>query len=337
MKVARLAALALLAAGLLAASGALAQYRILHVMSFHTPFTWSDDQYAGFREALAGVAVEYRVFRMDAQRNRSSPGWGEAQGKKARALIDEWKPDLVYASDDEAQEHVTRHYVGKDLPFVFSGVDREPETYGFVGARNITGVPETLHVVATLRLLQAVAPGTRRILLISDNGAHWPDVVARIRKQAAEVADVEIVGWKVVASFEAYQRAVTEAAGKADALWPLGLSFKDAGGRGVSMVQAMKWTTENSRLPDLALWDTPVRTGVLLAVTVSGREQGLAAGRLARAILVDGRSPASLPMVPAGKGVPMINLARANKLGLKIRSSVLLSAEVLDKFDWEPR
>lgn len=335
MKIARLAALALLAAGLLAATGAFAQYRILHVMSFHSPFKWSDDQDAGFREAMAGVAVDYRVFRMDALRNRATPGWGEAQGRKARALIDEWKPDLVYASDDEAQEHVSRHYVGKDLPFVFSGVDRDPQAYGFAGARNIAGVPEALHVAETLRLLHAVAPGVKRILLISDGGVHWPAVVARIRQRAADVAGIEIAGWQVVTSFEAYQRAVTEAAGKADALWPLGQSFKDAGGRAVSMEQVMRWTTENSRLPDVALWDTPVRAGVLVAVTVSGREQGLAAGRLARAILVDRKSPASLPMEPAGKGVPMINLARANKLGLKVKSSVLLSAEVVSRFPWD--
>jgi len=78
-----------------------------------------------------------------------------------------------------------------------------------------------------------------------------------------------------------------------------------------------------------------VHYGTLAAVTVSEREQGLAAGRMARAILVDGRSAASFAMAPTSKGVPVLSLARARKLGLKLNSSTLLAAEVIEKFEWE--
>jgi ABC-type uncharacterized transport system substrate-binding protein len=70
-------------------------------------------------------------------------------------------------------------------------------------------------------------------------------------------------------------------------------------------------------------------------VTVSGYEQGLAAGQIARGILVEGRSPASYPMLATVKGEPMINLARATKLGLTIKTTTLLSARVVTKYDWE--
>ena len=68
---------------------------------------------------------------------------------------------------------------------------------------------------------------------------------------------------------------------------------------------------------------------------MSEREQGLAAGRLARRILVDGESPGTLPMQPSVKGHPAINLTRAEQLGLGVRSSLLLSAEVVRGFQWE--
>src|SRR5688572_28044453 len=110
------AAVALLVAGVLAAgivnaqadAGKARPYRILHVMSYHQGLFWSDDQYAGFREALAGLAVEYRVLAMDAQRDRTKGGV-EQRGGQARSLIAQWQPDLVYTSDDDAQEHVARH------------------------------------------------------------------------------------------------------------------------------------------------------------------------------------------------------------------------------------
>jgi hypothetical protein len=51
--------------------------------------------------------------------------------------------------------------------------------------------------------------------------------------------------------------------------------------------------------------------------------------------LIDGKSPASFPMKATVKGEPMINLARAKKLGLKIDSEILLTAEVINTFSWE--
>ena len=59
--------------------------------------------------------------------------------------------------------------------------------------------------------------------------------------------------------------------------------------------------------------------------------------RLARQILVEGKSPSSLPMAATTKGAPVISLARAGRLGLKPQAGVLLSAEVVERFEWEKR
>ena len=61
----------------------------------------------------------------------------------------------------------------------------------------------------------------------------------------------------------------------------------------------------------------------------------MAAGKIAKGILLEGKSPSSYPMVPTVKGEPVISLARAKKLGLKVKSDILLTAEVLEKFEWE--
>ncbi len=74
--------------------------------------------------------------------------------------------------------------------------------------------------------------------------------------------------------------------------------------------------------------------GTLAGVVVSGHEQGLAAGKLARAILIDKRSPASLPITPTTKGMPIINLARARQLSITPRSTQLLSTTVVTTFEW---
>ena len=97
----------------------------------------------------------------------------------------------------------------------------------------------------------------------------------------------------------------------------------------------MQWTAENSKLPDFAFWRDRLDYGTLVAVAVSGYEQGLAGGKLARRILVDGVSPKDLPIEPTLKGKPALSFARANKLGIKVKSSLLTSLEVVEKFAWE--
>jgi ABC-type uncharacterized transport system substrate-binding protein len=99
--------------------------------------------------------------------------------------------------------------------------------------------------------------------------------------------------------------------------------------------EVVRWTTENSRIPDFTFWKDRIAYGTLCAVYVSGYEQGRAAGRIACGILADGKSPASFPMLPTVKGEPIISLARAKRLGIRVRGDLLLTAVVLSKFEWE--
>jgi len=310
-------------------------FRVLYVMSYHSPWRWTDGQLAGFQEAMKGVAVEYKVFQMDTKQH-STPQAMERKGREARALIDSWKPDLVYTSDDDVQEHVAVHYIGKALPFVFSGVNKDPAAYGFRGSKNVTGVLEQEHFVESVKLLRAVAPGVRRIVAVFDDAPMWGPVKARMQERMKQLPDVQLVSIDTIKTWDEYRRKMAEYPASADAVALVGIfNFKDARGKNVPYQDVLKWTAENSRLPDLGFWIDRVHFGTLAAVTVSEREQGLAAGRMAREILVEGKSPGSFDMTPTVKGTPVLSLARANKLGLKVKSSVLLSAEVIEKFEWD--
>jgi hypothetical protein len=55
---------------------------------------------------------------------------------------------------------------------------------------------------------------------------------------------------------------------------------------------------------------------------------------MARSILVDGVAPSEIPMAATVKGEPMVSIARAKDLGLKVPSSLLLNARVVTKYRW---
>ncbi len=311
------------------------EVKVLHVMSYHSPWRWTDRQLEGFQEMLKEPGAAYRVFQMDTKRN-SAPEQKERKAREARELIESWKPDLVYASDDDAQEYVVKHYVGSSLPFVFSGVGNDPAVYGFRGSPNVTGVLEQEHFVESVGLVRKLVPKARRIALIFDDAKMWGPVRARIEAAMASLPDMRIVAIDIAPTFADYKRKIAEYQQSADMIGTLGIfNLKDAQGRNVPYQEVQKWTVENSQVPDFAFWIDRIYYGTLCAVTVSEREQGRAAGRLARAILVEGKKPVSLAIEPTRKGVPVISLARARKLGIRPDSSVLLSAEVIQRFEWD--
>jgi ABC-type uncharacterized transport system substrate-binding protein len=310
--------------------------RILHVMSYHTPWRWTEGQLEGFKAGLGDVNAEYKVFELDTKRNSEARQKAD-RGKAARALIDQWAPQVIYTTDDDAQDLVTRHYLNTPIVQIFSGVNKAPAQYGFDKADNVTGVVEHEHFGESVQLLKRVVPGVKRMVVVLDDAAMWGPVVERM-KAAKLPPDVSIVAWETIKTFDEYKQRIAAYPGMADAIALIGIfNFKDSAGKNVPFQEVLRWTAENSTLPDLGFWIDRVYHGTLVAVTVSEREQGLAAGRLARQVLVDGKSPRDLPILPTTKGTPVINLARANKLGIRVHSELLLSAQVITRFEWDAK
>jgi ABC-type uncharacterized transport system substrate-binding protein len=298
------------------------KFKILHIMSYHSPWEWTDTQLAGFKSALTDLNIEYKVFQMNTKRYSDEISKLQ-KAREARAIIDNWKPDLVYTSDDDVQKYIVRYYINREIPFVFSAVNADPKEYGFTGSRNVTGIMETEHFVESLALLREIVPQAKRIVIVTDDGAMWGPVLNRIKSRLNETSGIQIVRWDTLLTYAEYQqKLLNEYPKEADAILLLGIfSFKDAAGQNVPYQTVLEWTAKNSKLPDFSFWKDRVSFGTLCAVSVSGYEQGKAAGRIARAILVEGKS--------------LINLARAKQLGIKIKAKVLLSSEIVSEYEWE--
>lgn len=311
-------------------------FRILHIMSFNSPYRWTDGQLDGFKAGLGkDVSASYRIFQLDTKR-QSSQAEQEGNGRKARELIRTWKPDLVFTSDDDAISLVTRYFVNATTPFVFCGVNLSARDHGIQGASNITGVLEREHILETIHLVQALKPGVRRIQVFSDNASYWPQVIGRVRSIAGKHREFELVGIDQPEFFSDFQKMVLSNPNHADAYMILGnFNFKDGEGKNVPYSVLQRWLAENSRIPDMSFWDDRMLHGTMAGVTVSAFEQGLAAGRRAREILIHHKSPGTLPITATTKGVPVINLERARQLGIMPQTTQLLSTQVVTRYIWE--
>ena len=140
---------------------------------------------------------------------KSSEEWKHKAGKEARELIESWKPDLVYTNDDNAQEYVAKYFVNSDIPFVFSGVNADPQKYGFVGSRNNTGVLEQEHFVESVQLLREMVPNVHKIAVIFDEGSTWPGVMKRMKATLDKLPGIEFISWETIKTFEQFKSRMT--------------------------------------------------------------------------------------------------------------------------------
>ncbi len=114
--------------------------KCLFISSYHTGYEWSDGVELGLRNTLQGEC-EIKQFNMDTKRHKDEASIKQA-ALTAKALIDEWQPDVVITADDNAAKYVIApYYRDAPIPFVFCGINWDAEEYG-LPYTNTTGIVE---------------------------------------------------------------------------------------------------------------------------------------------------------------------------------------------------
>jgi len=187
--------------------------KVLLIFSYHPEHPWVVEETRGAEEILEERGVETEKFYLDTKRNTSAE-WKEEVAEEAVRKIDDFKPDLVIVFDDNACELVAKEYIGDSLPFVFCGMNSEPEDYGFP-AQNITGVIERHHLEATINLLQQLVPDIKELAIISDDS---PTSQAFITSVKNIIPPIEISEFYTTNDFDAWKAEVQELQTKVDAI-----------------------------------------------------------------------------------------------------------------------
>jgi len=287
--------------------------RVLLVHSYHPDYPWVDTITQGVQAVIQGRNIDLRIFYMDTKRHTDEP-WKVRAGEQAQAEVESFRPDVVLASDDDAQEYFAKAYVGSSLPIVFCGVDADPAKYGYP-ARNVTGVIERPHFQESLALAQRLRP-IQRIAVLS---CHDSTSVVAMGFMKQEQLDVEVVEWLLVDDFDEWQTAVARLNDTVDALVIRSYqAVKVPGGAdNVSPKQVAAWTIQHTTIPTIAFHDFEIQDGLLVGVVKSGAEYGRKAMEFGLQIL-DGTPPATLPIVRAEIGIPTINRETARRLGISL-------------------
>lgn len=138
----------------------LAGKKVLFIDSYHAGYGWSDGITKGFEEVVGASGAELKIHRMDTKRN-ASEDYVKNAAQEAKALIEEFKPDVVIAADDNASKFLIKpFYRDADLPFVFAGVNWDATVYEFP-YKNVTGMVEVSPAQELVEQLSVYAKGDK--------------------------------------------------------------------------------------------------------------------------------------------------------------------------------
>jgi len=314
--------------GLLALTGFRASLpRILILHSGNEGTAWVRGVDLAFDRELQGsrrpIHVDRHYLRLDEP--GTSPETVRIRVQDVRRAIARSKPDMLIAVDDEANELVGRHLADRPgLRLLYVSINQSPSRYGYEGRVSITGLAETLPLVAVRDAIEALrgpppfTPG---------NDVRRPLRVAALARDSntgrAELEQVRQFGWAplqlvgtaAVTDFDHWKRACESWSGKADVVLVLsyrGLPLEAGSKEPVSGAELAEWMERECRPVPIGMLSGYVTDGGGLSIAPSPAEYG----KLAMGMALEWIGSDPPPTSPAARQVSHFDVAlRAGLLG----------------------
>lgn len=276
--------------------------RVLVLHSYDTEYAWSREVSVGLHRVLDrknGYSIRWHY--MDTKRH-PWPDFLRRAGIGAQRVVEQWRPDVVIAIDDDAQKYVMKSYVNDPkIRIVFAGINGDIGAYGYDRAPNATGIVERVPWSAIRETLLGSSLAGRkseiRVLHLGD----LSESVAHDAEQSRHFDwwPLKLAGVHLVETFDEWKARVRAAEGNADVI--LISNYRrlvDASGskRLVDPKEVVAWTEANSKLPLIGLNGYYAEDGGMLSVAASPYEQGEVAAGMAVRILDKRASPDTIPV-----------------------------------------
>jgi ABC-type uncharacterized transport system substrate-binding protein len=296
--------------------------RIFIVHSYATDFAWVSDMNTEITRILGKHPYNIRFHYMDTK-HHTSEEFKIRAGNSARRTIESWQPDIIVAIDDNAQHYVGRYYIDHSkFKVVFAGVNKSLEAYGYLQAKNVTGILERINFQATKNILiDSLTTDKRRLFHVSDNSPTSEGIHDQISK--FDWHPFDLVASVRCDTFTDWQAAIKKASKESDIVLLSHYHTIKNGAETMKPGQVIEWTNQNCKLPGIGFWGFYVEDGGMMAVAVSPDEQGEVVAKLCIE-LIENQSvmPSDIPVITS------------NMILIYLRESVLKQKADVIKLPW---
>lgn len=301
------------------------KYKILVVMSYEEDFLWDKEVQAGIEYALADSA-DIRYFYMNTKINLKG---GEEKAREAFTLYQEFRPDGVIASDDNAQSMFVVPYLKdkEQVPVIFCGVNADPAKYGYP-ASNVSGILERGHIKESIAFLQELVPSINSIAYMAKESPTGRAVLEQAEQEAASYSARSVAFLHPQTLPEAVKMA-TEVREQTDVMFLATMQgIRGEDGEPLSEKEVIPVIAEAYGKPIISDNAYDMKYGMFCALAVSGKEQGVKAGRnLMKAMT--GTPMVDIPIIRNEQGRRIVNVSVMKKLGITLKPGALIGVELI--------
>ena len=229
--------------------------------------------------------------------------------KNALAEIEEFQPDILIASDDNAVKYIIQpHFNNKVIPVVFCGVNWSAEKYGL--GENVTGMLEVMPLKDCISEVLKNYPETKDFVVLSEN--------SHSEQNNTELLDTMYRNlglspkYFLANNFEEWKSFFIKANNSADLIYmPTNGAVKNW-----NNVEAQKLIEEILQIPTITC-DDFMMPFVVYGQTKIAKEQGEWAAKTALKIL-NNSSPYEIPYTKNSQWEAWLNTKLADKINFKI-------------------
>ena len=304
--------------------------KVLFINSYDMKYDWGQRTVLGalnvFNVSLlpdntlddSASPVAFRLYNMDSK-NRKTVAEIEAAALEAKRNIDSSKPDVVICADDNASKYlIVPYFSDSDIPFVFCGVNWSAEAYGFPRA-NVTGMLEVFPIQEAVDILKPYMKGDRVGLLVNDTISERKN--AQYIKEIFKLNLVE----RYVNTMDELVKAYEELQDIADLLIVIEVVHVE----GFDEEKLFAVTQNTVNIPSIFFANLRLENFLLTCKRLP-EEQGEWAARAALEIL-DGTSPADIPVAMNHKLAIRLNMQQAKRLGIRFPMEVIERASFVSE------
>ncbi|MGB9710341.1 MAG: ABC transporter substrate-binding protein [Thermodesulfovibrio sp.] len=240
------------------------------------------------------------------------------------------KPLLILTTDDAAFQCAAKHFMGEEIPVVFSGINVTPEHYNekyhFLRERkpikNFTGVYERLFIPRQIELVEALTGKVDKVAVIYSRDFTGETLKEQVIYELKDrVLKTRIVFYPV-SNFSELNKASEELNKRKDiiAYFPFVMSIKND--KILTIRDVAQILTGKIKKIDLAINKQFVELGFFGGFSVDFYQMGYRAGQMASHVLKTGKIK-DIEVEDADKYVKVINLKRARDINLSLTDKVI--------------
>ncbi|MDD2815027.1 MAG: ABC transporter substrate binding protein [Thiotrichaceae bacterium] len=290
--------------------------RVYYVASYHQGYPWSDSILKTIQEVFADQGIIFEHFEMDTKRNPSIE-YSKNIALQAKAKIEQFHPDLLLVSDDNAMKYLVEPYFNGNLPVVFCGVNWDVSEYHF-NRKMVTGMVEVELIDKIVHDIKEYAHGNRIGFIGMDGYTE-----RKLPEYFNSLFQISLNKTYYVKNFEEWKLAYLKAQQEVDMLLihnPDGLPQWDS-------VAAKQFVEENTQIPS-GTSSSFTTQFALIGIIRLPEEQGRWAAETALKVL-RGEPINHIPFTSNKQGNLVINMRLGNKLKITFKSALLKTATIL--------